>query len=256
MARLNQTVLATLTWSVVALGCSASTSEDPGTTSAGGISGSGGTLGAAGTVAGGGSTVGGASGAAGSSVSGGAGAGGTGGALGGGGAGGASTGGGGVGGTTGGGGTGGAGGGGGGGAGGGPSLDDLDPFSFFVTSQVGLIALAPDANGFGGDLRFGEATGLAGADKICTTLAESSMPGSGAKQWRAFLSTTAGGENDGPINAIDRIGTGPWYDRNGRLFANDVAGLIGTRPDGDPQAVEDFANELGEPNHSPGGVTV
>jgi hypothetical protein len=132
----------------------------------------------------------------------------------------------------------------------------LDPFSFFVTSQVGLIALAPDANGFGGDLRFGETTGLAGADKICTTLAESSMPGSGAKQWRAFLSTTAGGENDGPIHAIDRIGTGPWYDRNGRLVANDVAGLIGTRPDGDPQAVEDFANELGEPNHSPGGVTV
>lgn len=138
----------------------------------------------------------------------------------------------------------------------GVSLEDLEPFSFFVTSQAALIALAPDENGFGGDLRFGEATGLAGADKICTTIAEQSMPGSSIKIWRAFLSTTAGGENDGPVHAITRIGTGPWYDFNGRLIANNVEGLLGTRPDGDPQAVLDLANELGEPNHSPGGIEV
>ena len=39
--------------------------------------------------------------------------------------------------------------------------------------------LSGSQDGFGGDLRFGEATGLAGADKICTTIAEQSMPGSG-----------------------------------------------------------------------------
>jgi hypothetical protein len=118
------------------------------------------------------------------------------------------------------------------------------------------MALAPDENGFGGDLRFGEATGLAGADKICTTLAESSMPGSGAKQWRAFLSATAGGENDAPINAIDRIGAGPWYDRNGRVVAMNVQGLLGVRPDSDAQIANDLTNEIGEPNHSPGGMQV
>jgi len=39
-------------------------------------------------------------------------------------------------------------------------------------------------DGFGGDLRYGETgagAGLRGADKICATLAEASMPGAGAK---------------------------------------------------------------------------
>jgi hypothetical protein len=139
---------------------------------------------------------------------------------------------------------------------GGASLEDLPPFSFFVTSQVAIISLAPDENGFGGDLRFGETTGLAGADKICATIAETAMPGSSVKQWRAFLSTTAGGENDGPVHAIDRIGAGPWYDINERVIANNVEELLDVRPGGDPQAAMDLPNELGEPNHFPGGIEV
>jgi len=34
---------------------------------------------------------------------------------------------------------------------------------------------------------------VAGADKICTELAEHSMPGAGQKGWKAFLSATTGG---------------------------------------------------------------
>jgi hypothetical protein len=52
--------------------------------------------------------------------------------------------------------------------------------------------LSKSENGFGGDLRCGEATGLASADKVCAELAESSMPGAGAKGWREFLSTAKG----------------------------------------------------------------
>src|SRR6185295_9052963 len=91
------------------------------------------------------------------------------------------------------------------------------PFSFFMTSQAGLARLANNANGFGGDLRFNKADGLTGADEICKQLAEASMPGNG-KTWRAFLSVTRGPAGT-PVNAIDRIGDGPWYDRRGRVFA-------------------------------------
>lgn len=117
-------------------------------------------------------------------------------------------------------------------------------FSFFVTSIEAMRSLSGSQNGFGGDLRFGEATGLAGADKICRTIAEMSMPGNG-KTWRAMLSAV------GPpaVNAIDRVGEGPWYDRMGRLVANNKAGLQTTRPTGaDPTIVNDLPNELGIPN--------
>jgi hypothetical protein len=128
--------------------------------------------------------------------------------------------------------------------------DPKPHFSFFVTSMAGLLSIAPDqVNGFGGDLRFGEATGLAGADKICTTLARRGSPGD-TKVWRAFLSTTGfmGGER---VDAIDRVGAGPWYDFNGRLFATNVAGLMpasgssGGRPAGDAQLMAMFTDENG-----------
>jgi hypothetical protein len=108
--------------------------------------------------------------------------------------------------------------------------------------------LSGSQNGFGGDLRFGEQTGLAGADKICRTIAEKAVPGAGQKTWRAFLSASTGGP-DGPTHAIDRIGEGPWFDRMGRMFAANKAGLIaGPRPMGDAQVINDFPNELGIPN--------
>jgi hypothetical protein len=124
----------------------------------------------------------------------------------------------------------------------------LDKFSFFVTSWAGMQRLSKSANGFGGDLRYGETgagAGLRGADKICSELAESSMPGSRTKEWHAFLSTSA-------VNAKDRIGTGPWYDRRGRLVAMNLTDLLNQRPVGaDSAIINDLPNEMGVPNHNP-----
>ena len=114
-----------------------------------------------------------------------------------------------------------------------------DRFSFFVTSLAAMRRLSGSQDGFGGDLG-----GLAGADGICQNIATS--VGVGNKTWRAFLSVT----NDGAgnvVNAIDRIGAGPWYDANGRLVANSVQGLMGDRPDGDAQTVADLPDEFGVP---------
>jgi len=126
-------------------------------------------------------------------------------------------------------------------------------FSFFVTSMIALQAVSKNEKGFGGDLRFGETgagAGLRGADKICSTIAERSMAGN-AKVWRAFLSVTDGG-NGSPLNAIDRVGSGPWYDRLGRLVANNPADLAKTRPMGaDSAIINDLPNEDGLPNHQP-----
>ncbi|HYQ44490.1 MAG TPA: hypothetical protein VER11_21050 [Polyangiaceae bacterium] len=126
-------------------------------------------------------------------------------------------------------------------------------FSFFVTSMSALQAVSGNPNGFGGDLRFGETgsgAGLRGADKICSTIADRSMPGNG-KAWRAFLSAVDGGDGK-QVNAIDRIGAGPWYDRLGRLVANNAADLANTRPVGADAAIaKDLPNEDGIPNHQP-----
>jgi len=75
--------------------------------------------------------------------------------------------------------------------------------TFFVTS-IG--------SGKGGDLG-----GLEGADKHCQELA--TAVGAGAKTWRAYLSTNAGG---GSINARDRIGRGPWQNSKGEVIAKDA----------------------------------
>jgi hypothetical protein len=129
-----------------------------------------------------------------------------------------------------------------------------EKFSFFVTSLIALQELSGSQEGFGGDLRFGEmgpGAGLRGADKICATIAEKSMPGAGNKQWRAFLSAVAD-ENGNQVDAIDRIGEGPWYDRLGRTFALTKADVLFDRPMGiDPAIKDDFPNEDGVPNHQP-----
>jgi hypothetical protein len=126
-------------------------------------------------------------------------------------------------------------------------------FSFFVVSQASMKALSGNEKGFGGDLRFGEADGLAGADKICTQTAERGMPGNG-KTWRAFLSVSKGPAGT-QVNAIDRVGNGPWYDRQGRVFAMTKADLLTARPTGaDPAIINDFPNETGAPNQTPDGT--
>ena len=81
---------------------------------------------------------------------------------------------------------------------------------FFVTSR------GPDR---GGDLG-----GLAGADAHCQALA--TAEGSGDHTWRAYLSTTA--TSTAPaVNARDRIGTGPWYNAEGLLVAQNLEHLHG-----------------------------
>jgi hypothetical protein len=129
-----------------------------------------------------------------------------------------------------------------------------EPFSFFVTSLRAMQELSGNAEGFGGDLRFGETgagAGLRGADKICAAIADKSMPGAGKKQWRAFLSAVAG-EDGNQVNAIDRVGEGPWYDRLGRLVAKTKKDLLTERPTGiDPAIKDDMPNEDGVPNHRP-----
>ena len=130
----------------------------------------------------------------------------------------------------------------------------LPKFSFFVTSLKGLQELSNSQDGFGGDLRFGKTgpgAGLLGADSICQCIAEKSMPGSKVKQWRAFLSVTSD-ENGNPVNAIDRIGTGPWYDRLGRVVALTIQDLQQERPaSADKAILNDLPNEDGVPNHQP-----
>jgi hypothetical protein len=131
------------------------------------------------------------------------------------------------------------------------SAPALEKFSFFVTSLSALRELSKSQSGFGGDLRFGETgdgAGLRGADKICATIAETSMPGATAKRWRAFLSTST-------IDAKDRIGQGPWYDRKGRLLAESLTALLKERPEGAATEIaNDFPNELGVSNHNPDGT--
>jgi hypothetical protein len=62
--------------------------------------------------------------------------------------------------------------------------------------------------------------GLAGADAHCQKLA--SAAGAGNRTWRAYLS---GVENGKPVNAKDRIGTGPWFNAKGVQIAANVAEL-------------------------------
>jgi hypothetical protein len=116
-------------------------------------------------------------------------------------------------------------------------------FSFFYTSLDAMRRLSGSDDGFGGDLRFGMPTGLEGADKICQTIAEDE--GVTGKTWRAFLSATQGPDGRA-VNAIDRIGSGPWYDRQERLIAADLGGLIDNRPLGNPDAVNDLPDESGQ----------
>lgn len=123
-------------------------------------------------------------------------------------------------------------------------------FSFFVISMKFIKSKAPCQGsdgktclgGLGGDLRNGKANGIDGADSLCAEAAQIAHPGD-RHLWRAFLS--AGNYNGAVLNAIDRIGNGPWYSAppeyqgksnyasEGLLVAKDNAGLLQLRPAGD-----------------------
>lgn len=92
----------------------------------------------------------------------------------------------------------------------GPAQAQPADMTFFVTSA---------GSGKGAELG-----GLAGADQICQTLAQSA--GAGGRTWRAYLSTALAGGVAG-VNARDRIGKGPWQNAKGVTIAQDVASLHG-----------------------------
>ena len=85
-----------------------------------------------------------------------------------------------------------------------------EPMTFFVSST---------GSGKGADLG-----GLAGADKICQTLAAGA--GAGSMTWHASLSTSSFGGGT-IVNARDRIGKGPWYNAKGQLIARTIDELHG-----------------------------
>lgn len=83
--------------------------------------------------------------------------------------------------------------------------------SFFVTSR---------GNNEGG----GDYSGLEGADKMCNDFAkESSIPGAASKTWMAYMSNS-----EPRVNAIDRIGSGPWYNFKGKEITKSL--LMGKGP--------------------------
>jgi hypothetical protein len=90
---------------------------------------------------------------------------------------------------------------------GGAAYAQASAMTFFVTST---------GSGKGAD--FG---GLAGADKLCQSLA--AAVGAGNHEWRAYLST----QGAGAVNARDRIGPGPWQNVKGVVVAKNVADLHG-----------------------------
>jgi hypothetical protein len=95
----------------------------------------------------------------------------------------------------------------------GPSVAQQAPpqfpnMTFFITSTSG-----PKGADFGG---------IEGADRHCQTLA--AKAGAGAKTWRAYLSTQAGGGKPA-INARDRVGKGPWVNAIGVRIAMNVDDL-------------------------------
>jgi hypothetical protein len=136
------------------------------------------------------------------------------------------------------------------------SACDSGNFSFFVISLEAIQA-AGGSEGLGGNLG-----GLAGADALCQSAADA--VGACDKRWVAFLSVVDGGDGN-PIDAIDRIGQGPWYDVNGLLVAAGIDGLLHDRPDGDDATVvwtdawgqdwvfaDCLTTELGNCNHTYG----
>ncbi len=84
---------------------------------------------------------------------------------------------------------------------------ETPPMTFFLAS-VG--------SGEGADLG-----GLAGADAHCQMLADGR--GAGDHTWRAYLST----QGANPVNARDRIGTGPWHNARGALVGQNVDEIHG-----------------------------
>src|SRR5439155_26274476 len=93
----------------------------------------------------------------------------------------------------------------------GPAPGGVSPMiSFFVTTK---------GSGDGGNLN-----GIAGADYLCQTLAETA---GSTKTWHAYLSTRAGDSATTILNARERICMGPWHKSRGQVIAKSVDALHG-----------------------------
>ena len=94
--------------------------------------------------------------------------------------------------------------------------------SMTSASNTGLgFFVSSTGSGRGADLG-----GLAGADRLCTSLATAA--GAGGRTWRAYLSTQPAAGSEQAVTARDRIGTGPWRNAKGVVIANNVTELHGT----------------------------
>jgi len=109
---------------------------------------------------------------------------------------------------------------------------------------VGAASAPPPSMGFfvtSAKSKTGNLGGLAGADKICQSLA--AAVGQGDKTWRAYLSAERDpANNNNPINARDRIGAGPWFNANGVMVGNDLADLHARR--GNPILLVDERGQM------------
>ena len=105
------------------------------------------------------------------------------------------------------------------------------PMSFFITS-VG--------KGDGANLG-----GLAGADAHCAALAKAA--GSSKTNWHAYLSTTPVQGGAPPVDARDRIGSGPWVNAKGVTVARNVEDLHSAK-----LTKEMLLNEKGQPVNGAG----
>jgi len=97
-----------------------------------------------------------------------------------------------------------------------PTAPSGPTMSFFVTSATSVT---------------GNLGGLAGADATCQRLGAAA--GHGGRTWRAYLSVERDAANSNQLtHARDRIGSGPWYNANLTLVANNVPELHSRSGDG------------------------
>jgi hypothetical protein len=91
--------------------------------------------------------------------------------------------------------------------------------SFGVSAQQNQMSFFVTSAGSGNGANLG---GVAGADKICQTLAAAA--GAGNRMWRAYISAGAAAGQPA-VNAKDRIGKGPWMNVKGVVIAKSVEDL-------------------------------
>jgi hypothetical protein len=116
-------------------------------------------------------------------------------------------------------------------AAGGAAHAQASAMTFFITST---------GSGKGAD--FG---GLAGADKLCQSLA--AAVGAGGREWRAYLST----QGASAVNAKDRIGAGPWQNVKGVVVAKSAAELHGANNLNKETALDEKGNMVNGRGDSP-----